>query len=340
VLNFSQFAAVLVLSPWAGSWADRFDRRGLLFVTQTVAVVLAAGLAVVSFAGLLSVPLVILVSLALGVISAISAPAQLALVPSLVPDEEVPSAVGLNSMTFNLARALGPAAAALVIATLGLSAAFAVNALSYLLLVIALTLLRPRPQQRERGARLRESVRLVLDDRRLLAYLLIVAAVGYASDPVNTLAPAWANEFGHPDTWAGLIVGAFGAGAVTAAFLLTGRVAGSPRRMALTLTMLGGGIVLFALSPTLGLAFVFLFVAGFGYLASNTSATARLQLGVSESQRGRVMALWSIAFLGLRPFASLLDGALAAAFGVRVAGVVLALPALVGAAWIALRLRR
>jgi predicted MFS family arabinose efflux permease len=257
-----------------------------------------------------------------------------------VPDSEVPSAVGLNSMTFNLARALGPAAAALVIATLGLSAAFAVNALSYLLLVVALTLLRPRPQERERGARLRESIRLVLDDRRLLAYLLIVAAVGYASDPVNTLAPAWANEFGHPDTWAGLIVGAFGAGAVTAAFLLTGRVAGSPRRMAVTLTMLGGGIVLFALSPALGIAFVFLFVAGFGYLASNTSATARLQLGVSESQRGRVMALWSVAFLGLRPFASLLDGALASAFGVRIAGVVLALPALAGAGWIGLRLRR
>jgi hypothetical protein len=200
-------------------------------------------------------------------------------------------------------------------------------------------MLHPRPQQRESGARLRESIRLVLDDRRLLAYLLIVAAVGYASDPVNTLAPAWANEFGRPDTWAGLIVGAFGAGAVTAAFLLTGRVAGSPRRMAITLTLVGGGVVLFALSPWLALAFVFLFVAGFGYLASNTSATARLQLGVTETQRGRVMALWSVAFLGLRPFASLLDGALAAAFGVRVAAVVLALPALAGAGWIALRLR-
>jgi hypothetical protein len=75
-----------------------------------------------------------------------------------------------------------------------------------------------------------------------------------------------------------------------------------------------------------------LFVAGFGYLAANTSATARLQLGVDESQRGRIMALWTVAFLGLRPFASIVDGAIAGSFGVRVAGVVLAVPALTAAA--------
>ena len=123
-----------------------------------------------------------------------------------------------------------------------------------------------------------------------------------------------------------------------AAFTLAGRVAGSPSRMAATLIMLGGGIVALALSPWLWLAYVVLFVAGFGYLASNTSATARLQLGVEEAQRGRIMALWSVAFLGLRPLASLVDGTLAGAFGVRVAGVCLALPALAAAAVI-LRLR-
>jgi hypothetical protein len=106
-----------------------------------------------------------------------------------------------------------------------------------------------------------------------------------------------------------------------------------------TLLMLGGGIVAFAVTPWLALALPILFVAGFGYLASNTHATARLQLGVDAWERGRVMALWSVAFLGLRPFASLLDGALAAAFGVRVAAVVLALPALGCAAWVAARAR-
>ena len=102
-------------------------------------------------------------------------------------------------------------------------------------------------------------------------------------------------------------------------------------------------MVAFSLTPWLGLGLAFLFVAGFGYLASNTAATSFLQLGVAETQRGRIMALWSIAFLGLRPVASLIDGAIASAFGVRTAGVVLALPAFVAALLLArlpLRLRR
>jgi hypothetical protein len=101
--------------------------------------------------------------------------------------------------------------------------------------------------------------------------------------------------------------------------------------MFLTLVVLAAGVIGFSLSPWLSVGFVFLAVAGFGYLASNTSATSRLQLEVAAHQRGRIMALWSVAFLGLRPIASLADGAIAGAFGVRVAGVVLALPALLAA---------
>lgn len=162
----------------------------------------------------------------------------------------------------------------------------------------------------------------------------MVAAVGFASDPVNTLAPAFAHAFGHRDTVAGFVIGAFGAGAVVAALVVAGRVAGSSRRLAATLALLGLGVLAFSLSPWLPLAFVFLFLAGIGYLASNTSATTRLQIGVGESERGRIMALWGVAFLGLRPLASLIDGAIAATFGVRPAGVILALPALIGAALI------
>jgi hypothetical protein len=92
--------------------------------------------------------------------------------------------------------------------------------------------------------------------------------------------------------------------------------------MALTLALLGAGMVTFSLLPWFGLALAALVFAGFGYLASNTSATARLQLSVEETQRGRMMALWSVAFLGLRPIASIADGAIAAAVGVRAAGVV------------------
>ena len=259
--------------------------------------------------------------------------------------DEVPTAVALNSMTFNLARALGPAGAALSVHYLGIPASFALNAASYGIFIAALVVVRPRRQVRatREESRVRDSFSLLRQRPELAAFLLIVAIVGFASDPVNTLSPAFAHAYGKPDTWAGFIVGAFGAGAVTAALIVAGRVAGSRWRMAATLFLVGAGVAAFSVCPWLPLGFALLFVGGFGYLASNTAATTRLQLGVAEQQRGRIMALWSIAFLGLRPFASLLDGAIANAWSVRAAGVVLATPALAAAGAVmvsALRQRR
>jgi MFS family permease len=339
VLNFCNFIPVLALAPWTGSAADRFDRRRLLIVTQLAATALSGTLAVLAWSGLADQWVVIAFALGLGVSSAYSAPASTAFISQLVERDELASAVALNSMTFNIARAVGPALAALSVRTLGIPASFAINAGSYLVFVAALARVDPHPSQlaRRGESRLRESIALVRRTPRLLIFLLIVAVVGFASDPINTEAPAFARAFGYHDTTAGWIIGAFGFGAVAAAFFVAGRVAGSRRRMVATLTVLGLGVIGLSLSPWLALGFVFLAIAGFGYLSSNTHATSRLQLEVEESQRGRIMALWSVAFLGLRPVASLLDGALAGAFGVRTAGVCLAVPALVMAAVLARR---
>jgi len=334
VLQFATFVPVLVLAPWAGSAADRFDRRLLVFRTQLAATALSGVLAVLAWKGLAPVWVVMVVSLGLGVVSAFAAPAAQALITDLVPRSQLQSAIALNSMTYNLARAVGPALAALSVRKLGIPASFAINSGSYLVLVAGVLLVQPAARElaRRGEASLRESLRLVRADPRLLAFLLIVTAVGFASDPVNTEAPAFAHAFGRPDTDAGYIIGAFGVGAVTAALLLAGRAAGSGRRMRLTLLLLGSGIAGFAIVPSLAVAYVFLAAAGLGYLASNTAATSRLALEVAPQQRGRIMALWSVAFLGLRPVASLTDGAVAGAFGVRAAGVVLAVPALGAAA--------
>jgi MFS family permease len=255
-----------------------------------------------------------------------------------VPREDVASAVALNSMTFNIARAVGPAAAAAAVGGLGIAAAFALNAASYLIFTAALVLVHPRRQERPESSRLRDSLSLLRREPRLAAALLIVMAVGFGSDPINTLAPAFAHAFDRPDTFSGYIIGVFGTGAVVAAFVVAGRAA-SRRRVAITLALLGGGVTAFSLSPWLPLGFCFLFVAGLGYLASNTAATSFLQLSVPESERGRIMALWSIAFLGLRPVASLIDGGIASVAGVRAAGVALSVPALV-AAMVVARFRR
>jgi len=341
ILNVAQFAPVLLLAPWTGLAADRFDRRRLLIVTQLWATALSATLAALAWSGDARAWVVIVFALGLGVSSAYAAPASGALVGQLVSRRDLPSAVALNSMTYNLARAIGPALAAVTVHTLGIPWAIAINSASYLALVLGLAIVRARPQERppREETRLLASLRFVWERPRLLALLAVITAVGFASDPVNTEAPAFAHAFGEVDTQAGYIIGVFGGGAVAAAFTVAGRVAGSRTRMAATLSLLGGGIVALSLTPWLSLGYVFLFLAGFGYLASNTSATAQLQLGVAESQRGRIMALWSVAFLGLRPLASLLDGTIAGAFGVRAAGVCLAVPALAAAALI-LRLRQ
>jgi MFS family permease len=332
VLAFSTFAPSLLLAPVAGSIADRVDRRRLIATAQGCSLVLAATLAGLTAAGLAPAVVVIAFGLALGTSAGFSIPASQALVGSLVPPEQLTSAVALNSMTYNLARAIGPALGGITVAAIGIAAAFAINALSFVALLVGVLLTRPRPVQRaaERTGAL-ESLRLVRRDPVLLALLVIVALAGAATDPVNTLAPAYARAFGRPDTSAGFVIAAFGVGAVVAGLLWAGRGTASRRRIVVTLALLGLGVALFSVTPSLPVALVFLAIGGFGFLSSNTAATARLQLRVPESQRGRIMALWAIAFVGIRPLASLLDGAVASTFGVRAAGVVLAVPVLVTA---------
>jgi MFS family permease len=332
VLNFCQFVPSLVLAPWAGTLADRFDRRRLVLATQLVSSALSGALAALAWAGEATEWVVIGFAAALGLALAVSQPAQMALVPSLVSRDQVPRAVAMNSATFNVARAFGPTAAAAIIAWQGVAVAFAVNACSYLALAAALVVVHPAPQLRAAGARLRDGLALLQRNRTLILYLLVVASVSAGSDPVNTESPALAHAFGHTSAWAGVIVGAFGTGAVVAAFAFGGRAGGTRRQMALTMSVMAGGMTAFALTRWLPLALVFLAVAGFGYLVSNSTSTTRLQLSVDEDERGRIMALWTIAFLGVRPLASLVDGAIADAAGVRVATIVLALPAFAGAA--------
>jgi Na+/melibiose symporter-like transporter len=248
VVNFSQFIRILVLAPWAGALADRFDRRRLLLLTQVAAAAVAGALAVLAWNGA-NEWVVIGFVFATGVTSAFSAPASQALIVQLVEERDVPQAVALNSMTYNLAGGIGPASAAAAIAWLGIPPAFLLNAFSYLLLVGALLVVHPREQERDESPSLRESLSLLRRDPRLAAFLVIVMCVGFASDPVNTLAPAFANAFGHPDTLAGVLIGVFGAGAVCAAFVVAGRVAGSRERLVATLALLGFGLIAFSLCP-------------------------------------------------------------------------------------------
>lgn len=342
VVNFAQFAGVLFLLPWAGSAADRFDRRKLIIATQIGATAASGALAFAVARGSGTLPIVLLLALVLGITTAFSTPAMQAIIPALVPREELGSAIALNSVTFNLARAIGPVAGALVVARMGIAWAIGLNALSYVLFALALLLIRPGEQQRRTDKPKQLQMWDTLHDlkqRQLVTLLITVAAVSLTMDPVSTLTPAFATKlFHHSDTFAGLLIGAFGVGAV-AASLIPIRLSKQPGRdIAGMLVIMSGGMIALAVAGVLWLGLAALALAGFGYLAGQTRATTLLQLRIGDQERGRVMALWSPAFLGTRPLGSLADGGLAALLGPRMATVVMALPAL-GAAVLLLRWR-
>lgn len=331
VLNFCQFLPVLVLSPWAGRVADTYDRRSVLLVTQPAAAATSGVLALVAAAGHATVPMVFGFSICLGSLNAFTSAPQMAMVGSLVDRADLPQAVALNSIAFNIARTVGPLSAAAVIAVYGTAAAFAVNSLSFAVFTLGLLLVRIAPTVRKGRTSVRESLVVVRETPRLLGLLAVSVCVSFATDPVNTEGPALAHAFGFSPIWAGAIVGVFGAGAVSAGVLVGGRHASS-MRIAFMLAVMGCGLVGLAVMPRFALALVFAGAAGFGYLSSNAAATSQLQLGVDEALRGRIMAMWSVAFLGIRPIASIIDGTLAGTLGVRTATAAMATPAFILAA--------
>jgi MFS family permease len=341
-VNFAQFIGAFVLAPVAGAAADRFDRRRLLIVSQIAAATVGGSLAVLTAVGTITTGIVVVAAVLLGLALAFMVPALLSLVPLLVPREDLDAAVSLNSVTFNLARAVGPVLGALVVERAGYALAFGLNAASFLAFVLALLVIRPRRQERATGPRpkLLETIRMIRSQPVWAALLVAVVAVSTSTDPINTLTPELAKDvFDGRDLDVGLLVGAFGAGATLTALTLIGWVRRRQHALVGAMVVQGIGLTSVAFAPSLPWALAGFAVSGGGFLAAITRSTVRLQAEVPEVQLGRVMALWSLAFVGTRPLAALVDGVTAELFGARAATVVMALPVLLTAPWVHRRLR-
>lgn len=311
----------MLIQPYAGALSDRHDRRKLMLVGQSIALSSALGLTLLCLleggADQLPGPLpVVFATAGIGIGVAISMPAMQAMVPALVPRADLDHAIALNAATFLSARAIGPALAAGLLLVADPTLAFALNTGSYLALIVALRVIRPRPFEPDPSAAGRgvwEGVRYVRRHRRALILLLGSAAVGFASDPVNTLTPIRADELGGGESLVGAMVSAFGIGAAIASLCSRPLRARWPQSR----LGVGGGCVLalglwaFALAPTPPLAVAAMALAGSGFMLVVTSHNTRLQRDVPEHLRGRVMALWGLAFLGTRPIVSPIDGRIA-----------------------------
>lgn len=337
VVNFSQFAAVVLLASLTGNAADRFDRRRLLIATQAAAFLVTLGLAVTVALDAATPLLLVVFAFGIGVTVAFAHPAQQALLPALVPKADLAAAVALNSVTFTMARALGALGAAVLIARSEIAVTFALNSLTYVVMIGGLLVIRPLRGGPAQGGRtqLRETARTVGRDPAFAALFLVLVAAAVTVDPVSTLAPAFAQRiYGAPDALAGYLVGAFGAGAALAAAFVTRRATVSFRWLAATLVLMIAGMLGFSLSTSPVLGCIFLAIAGFGFLAGVTAATTMIHLRAEDGQRGRLMSLRSVAFIGPRPLASLADGALAETVGLRAATVGMSVPAVLAVAWL------
>lgn len=337
MVSVLQFLATLLLSPWSGSMADRFDRRKLLILAQCVSTSGAVGLALwVALEGVEGLPGVWPILAATGVIGlgyAIGISAMNALIPALVERSDLEDAIALNSASFTLARAIGPALAGLVVAAAGAVWAFGINALTFAPLIVVLVLINPRPTDTGSGDRsVRAGLSYVLERKPMLWLVLATLAVGWAGDPATTLSPAYADMFGLDEWFVGLEIAAFGAGAAAASLTVGSirRRVGSERTTRMGMLVQTLGLVVFAAAINPPLALVGLFVAGAGFLFGVTTTNANLQRRLDEAMRGRVMALWSMAFLGSRPIAGLIDGGVADLISPRVGVLMAVIPLTVG----------
>ena len=327
VVNFAQFAAVPFLAPIAGVVADRVNRRTILIWVQLAALLFSGSMAALSAAGLATTWTVIALAGLLGTTSAFQFPVTRAYAPTLVSARNLGREVNLDSVAVALARALGPLLGALIVHRFGVTPAFVVNSSSFGVMLVALLRIPPREQLR-RGGRpsILDGVRIVRRQPLLAGLLFIIAACAIGADPPVTLGPEFAHRFGGGDTTAGVILGAFGAGSVFGAFVAGSESPRHHRRVAGLLAVFVIGLVVFSLSAGLPMIVAGSFLAGFGFLTAQTRTSALLARSTADHERGRVMALWAIAFIGVRPFASLLDGFLGDYAGVRIAGLVMALP--------------
>ncbi len=318
----------LFLTPFGGVLADRLDRRRVQIVTQVLSLIQAMILAVLTLTGLVSIGHVIILALFIGIVNAFDMPMRQSFVVEMVERrEDLGNAIALNSFLFNGARLIGPAIAGIVIAASGEGLCFLLNAVSYLAAIVALGLMRlPRCIRDNKPTNifegLREGFHYAYTSVPIRSILLLVTFQSLFAMSFIVVMPVIARDVlrGGPGTM-GLLVTSMGIGALTGAIYLASRrsVWGLVRLIAIAVGIFGSALILLAWSRVLWLSATFMVILGLGMIAQMASSNTVLQTLVDDERRGRVMSLYTLSFMGLAPFGSLLMGGIVARFGVTLA---------------------
>jgi MFS family permease len=345
--GFALQIPILLVSPFAGVWVDRYSRRTLLLITQTLALAQALLLALLTFAGLIQVWHILAISLFLGTVNAFANPSRGTFLLELVESKEnLPNAIALNSLIMNSARFVGPSIAGGVLAFAGEAWCFLLNALSYLALMLALMLMRVKHSAARTAHahwldELKQGFRYAfgfLPSRRLL---LLVAAVSMTTSPYQHMMPIFAGEvFGGDSRTLGLLISGAGAGALAGTAYLAGRTSlrGLSRIIVAASFSAGIGLMLFSQSRQLWLSLALMLPIGFGLIVTATSTNTILQTVADEDKRGRIVAIYGMCFLGAAPIGNFVAGSVASRIGAPSTLLLLGALCTLAAAAFALRL--
>jgi MFS family permease len=324
LVAFCGLVPTLLLAPFAGALADRVSRLHILWVTQSLALVQATALATLTWGGHFPVGAVLALELLLGIVNAFDMPTRQALVPLLVDEpQDVPNAIALNSSLFNLARLTGPVLAGGLIAGLGAPLCFAINAVSYVAVLIAfaamrLTPLPPPVDDTRLGQQVKEGLRYVSRSVPIRESILLLAAIAFFGQSYSVLMPVFATRVLHGGAMTqGGLTAAIGLGAVWGAMYMARRqtVLGLGAVLARTGALFGLSLLGFAWARHLWIAMVLLVAAGTGMMVVMAGCNTIVQSVVDEPVRGRVMSLYTMAFAGSMPLGGLVTGAIASHLG-------------------------
>jgi MFS family permease len=314
VVTGLQFLPVLVVGAWGGVLADRFDKRLLLLCTQTAMGLLALALGLLTIFGLVQLWMVYLLALALGAVTASDNPARQAFVMEMVGRSHVMNAVSLNSAVFTMARILGPAVAGLLINAVGTGWCFLVNALSFGGVLVALAAMRRqelqpwKPVGRSRGG-VGEGLRYAWSSLELRVPLLLMAVVGTLALNFSVILPLMASQTFHGDAGTyGLLFSTLGVGSLLGALITAGRREPSRRLLLLSLLAFGLSMLAAALAPSLWLELAVLIPLGVAAVIFQATSNSTLQVNADPALRGRVMALYSVVFMGTTPIGAPIVG--------------------------------
>jgi MFS family permease len=321
LVAFVAQAPVLLASPFAGVIADRLDRWRILFVTQGAMMASASMLAVLTLSGVVEVWHIIVLAALTGTANAFDVPTRQSFTIEMVGRADLPRAIALNSIMFNAARLIGPALAGLLVAAVGEGWCIALNALSYIAVLSGLSLMRlelqPLRAPSDPLTDLREGFVYVATHRQIRTLLLLLAGSSLFGTSYLALMPVFARDILHGNSDAlGFLMAAVGAGALAGALVVT-RV---PQRWLATMPFVasacfGAALIAFSQSTSFGLSLVLLAPAGFGMMLMGVATNTLMQAAVDDAMRGRVMAYYVMAFIGMVPLSALAAGALSHEIG-------------------------